>query len=315
VTQQTIDGVAVGEFTPIAAPPLNGKTTKAELRAYLAGKGIDAPADATKAQLSEAARVVAAGIGSDYPVRTKDKVCIIGFAESSRGQVPWNDESFEFWGINRLHVVMPEHAHFDRYFQIHDVELIGKDPEHLEWLREWGGPVYLRPEDVGAVEMPNAQAFPVRALVRDFRPYYTNTISWLIAMAVAMEFKEIHIYGVDMAQDGIIQAEYRVQRPSCEYFVGVAEGRGIYVYIPPSSDLLKSTHLYGISNGDVWTQKMMARQTELGNRKQEVKNQLAQLEAQVTHLTAALNQFDGAMQDNQYWMTNWAPNPPEPLKE
>jgi hypothetical protein len=251
---------------------------------------------------------------SPYPQRTKDKVCIVGFADSSRGDTPFDDHSMEFWGLNRLHTVMGEDQHWDRYFQIHDWnQAHGEDQEHKTWLEEWGGPVYMRPEDGQVV--PNAQPFPVVDILRDFRPYITNTVSWLIALAIAMEFREIHLYGIDMAQDALLHAEYRAQRPSCEYFLGYAEGKGIEVFVSPASDLLKATHLYGIEDGGVWTQKMLARQNELGNRKNEAKNQLAQLEANVAQVTAAINQFDGAMQDNQYWMTNWSPNLVEAPKE
>ena len=46
------------------------------------------------------------------------------------------------------------------------------------------------------------------------------------------------MYGVDMAQDTLLAAEYSEQRPSCEYFIGLAEGAGIRVDIPGGSDLL-----------------------------------------------------------------------------
>jgi hypothetical protein len=54
-------------------------------------------------------------------------------------------------------------------------------------------------------------------------------------------FKEIHLYGVDMA----VSTEYDEQRPSCEYFIGLARGRGIKVYIPEESHLLKVRYKYG----------------------------------------------------------------------
>ena len=42
------------------------------------------------------------------PSRTRDKVCIVGFADGHRHLAPFNDDSYEFWGINRLHVVLPD---------------------------------------------------------------------------------------------------------------------------------------------------------------------------------------------------------------
>jgi len=106
-----------------------------------------------------------------FPARVKDKVCIVGFAESSRHETPFSDDRFEFWGLNRLHTVV-EHDGWDRWFQIHDIELHhGNDAEHLAWLAAQPFPVYLRPEDMGKVELPNAQPYPFAAVLDLFGSY------------------------------------------------------------------------------------------------------------------------------------------------
>lgn len=255
---------------------------------------------------------------SPFPQRLKDKVCIVGFAESSRHETPFADDSFEFWGLNRLHTVL-EHDGWDRWFQIHDIAAHHNgDEEHLGWLRSKDFPVYLRPEDVGTVDLPNAEPYPYQAVLDRFAgaaggSYLTNSISWLIALAIAMEFKEIHVYGVDMAQDAVLQSEYGTQRPSCEYWLGLAEGLGIKIYIPPGADLLLATHLYGFSNGDRVNQKLMHRLQELGQRKENVKQQVAQVDQQIAQLQAQrqngitqIQHLDGAMQNCQYFLRNLA---------
>jgi hypothetical protein len=40
-------------------------------------------------------------------------------------------------------------------------------------------------------------------------------------------------------------SEYASQRPSCEYFLGVAKGRGCEIFLPKTSDLLKVRWMYG----------------------------------------------------------------------
>ena len=50
----------------------------------------------------------------------------------------------------------------------------------------------------------------------------------MIALAIYEDFDIIHVYGVDMAVCG----EYEQQRPSCEFFCGIAKGKGIELYIP-----------------------------------------------------------------------------------
>ncbi len=245
---------------------------------------------------------------SVLPLR-KPNVAVVGFAEGHLGEAPFGNPAWELWGINRLHTnqTAAEHS-WDRWFNIHDLEKFhGNDPEHLEFLKQFPGPVYLRAQDVGKFEIPNAVPFPADRLVKEFGGYFNNTISWLMALAISLEPKELGVFGVDMAQDDLLQAEYSRQRPSCEFFLGVASGRGITVQLPKGSDLLKATHLYGFEDPDVFTQKSLNRLQELGQRKEKVKADLAQADAQRGNMVAAINQLDGAMQDVQYFLHNWVP--------
>jgi hypothetical protein len=262
----------------------------------------------------------------DYPVRTKDKVAIVGFADGHRDLAPFDNPEFEIWGLNRLHAAMAG-KRWDRWFEIHSIphEYLGgngqpPDKDHLEFLRTFPGPVYIRPQDVGTIQCPSAAPYALNAVLRDFslpadRPYFTNSISYEIVYAVAMGFKEIHLYGVDMAQDGVLvqTAEYRAQRPSCEYFLGIASGRGIRIVLPPGSDLLISDHLYGFEDGSPMFRKRTARLAELNRRKDGVRAKLAELDAQKAameaqywahkiNLVSAINQMDGAAQEVVYEM-------------
>ncbi len=244
---------------------------------------------------------------------TRPNVSIVGFAEGHLMQAPFDDDSFEMWGINRLHTNKEtEEKKWHRWFNLHDLEKFhGEDKEHLAFLKEFDGPVYLRAQDLGKFDIPNAVPFPADELVANFGGYFNNTISWLIAFAIALEPKELGLFGVDMAQDALLNAEYAAQRPSCEYFLGLASGRGITINLPKGSDLLKSTHgLYGFDDPDVFTQKLMNRLEETGGRKEKLKAELAAIDNQRAQMIAAVNQLDGAMQDVQYWLRNWVPQPP-----
>ena len=77
----------------------------------------------------------------------------------------------------------------------------------------------------------------------------------------------IGLWGVNMAQHGIGgKSEYAAQRPSCEFWIGMARGRGIQVVIPRQSDLLHTSCLYGFDqNGVIWD-KYKARKKELETR-------------------------------------------------
>jgi hypothetical protein len=74
-----------------------------------------------------------------------------------------------------------------------------------------------------------------------FGDYFTNSISFMLALAIDEGYHTIQVYGVDMAQE----SEYNFQRPSCEYFLGIAKGRGIEIFLPKTSDLLKVRWMYG----------------------------------------------------------------------
>jgi hypothetical protein len=254
-----------------------------------------------------AAEVSPNGQAADPAIRTRDKVCIVGFADGHRAEAPNGpeyDDSFEYWGINRLHAVMPDRT-WSRYFEIHDLEqFYAEDDQHKKFLHDFAGPVYIRADDMGRFDIPNAVPFPKELMLETFGSYFTNTISWLLALAIFMEYKEIHVYGVDMAQDQLLQAEYSHQRPSCEFFLGVATGRGIEVVLPKGSDLLTASHLYGYESSEGIRGKWESRLAELGQRKAQMHAELAKIDNQRGQLIAGVNQMDGAMQECTYNIKN-----------
>ena len=262
-----------------------------------------------------------------YPIRTRDKVAIVGFADGHRRLAPWTDPTWEIWGLNRLHSAMTDVPfRADRWHEMHDLrKFYENDVEHREWMRRFPGPIYIRPQDVGVYDIPTAQPYPVNAILEDFgdgsHAYMTNSISWQVAMAIGMGFKEIALFGVDMAQDVVLGNEYRGQRPSVEFLIGYAVGKGITVHIPDGSDILKCSFMYGLEEGDATLLKNISRLQELNKRKDDLRAQLANWETQkmVTEkqmydaklaLSAQINQVDGACQQVIYAMVNLS-TPPE----
>lgn len=186
----------------------------------------------------------------DVAPTPKKKVAILGFTPH-RDMAPFDNPEFEIWTVNNLYKFVPR---TDRIFQIHHPRHLvaphhGQDgQEQVEFLRTTEIPVYMQEhyEDI-----PASVRFPIEELSLAFgvnRPdgsvepgYWTNSISFMIALAIHEGFEEIHVYGVDMA----VGTEYEHQRPSCEYFIGIARGRGIKVVLPAESDLLKARFIYG----------------------------------------------------------------------
>jgi len=186
----------------------------------------------------------------------KKKVGIIGCAES-KSMAPFAEHAeWEFWGVNNLNLTLK--GPWSRWFELHSFAYDGINylrrgkgdfrgqpvKQYMESLNSMNIPVYMqRPWDI----VPNAVPFPLDNILKTFpRKYFTNTISWMIALALLEGFEEIGIWGVDMAVSSPLrqQNEYSHQRPSCEYFIGIAEGKGIKVHLPDQCDLLKTRFLY-----------------------------------------------------------------------
>ncbi len=211
--------------------------------------------------------------------KPKKKIAIVGCSDHKE-KAPYNDPEWELWGVNNLFLSLtPEKMKgFGRWFEIHMLEKLpnGKiqrrridnfrgQPvgDYIRSLANIDIPVYMQRR---WEEIPKSVAYPLREVI-DFvkSDYFTNTISYQIALAI-MEIEQgnyeprIGVWGVDMAvqSDLMGNAEYSHQRPSCEYFLGLAIGRGINVILPPECDLLKTRFLYGWNEPErtAWDQKI-----------------------------------------------------------
>lgn len=232
--------------------------------------------------------------GVAVPTQT---VYIVGFAPSWP-QTPWNDPNAQRWGMNSLHTVAGDRP-WDVWFQLHDIDKHHPHDkaEHIAWLVQSGLPVYMWKEHVAKYGLPNAVPYPREEITKYFGQYFTNTVSWMIALAIYQRFKKIGVYGVNMAQD----AEYIHQRPSVEFFLGWARGAGIELEIPSASDLLKAPFLYGYQDdGGAFSSIIEARLQELIERK-------AQMEQQREQAHSVVLQLVGALEDINYVKRVWTP--------
>lgn len=187
-----------------------------------------------------------------------------------------------------------------RWFEVHrwQPEAPWFGPEYLQFLREFKGPVYTG----GKVpEIPNHVVYPLDAMEEKFSSYFmTSSIALMMALAIDLieairemrklktampdgwsanplalrlaaenidptEFDKpdqddvIGLWGVDMAA----AEEYAYQRPGCHFFVLEAMRRGLGVYLPPESDLMRPMPVYGISEWDHNYIKLTMRAKEL----------------------------------------------------
>ena len=221
----------------------------------------------------------------------QDKLAIIGFTPS-RTKAPWNNQEWEFAGLNALYVHEKEMPldRFTRWFDLHNMEAV--TAERLANYRKMKCPVYLQ-EIVP--DMPQSVAFPKAEIEARFTDaYFTNSISWMIGWGMLMGYKAIGIWGVDMATD----SEYRHQRPNVEYWIGRARGMGIEVIVPETSDLLKASHQYGYGTDHGLRAKLLERQKEFKNRE-------ANIDAELDRLRLAKATVNGALQNVEWMLQSW----------
>lgn len=215
------------------------------------------------------------------------KVAIIGTCPSSMHLAPFDDPSWEIWGLNTLHsFALPR---WDRWFDLHPVEWTKGIQEGKQWAwmtNDHGRPMYMQE---ACADVPHSLKFPLDEITARFGGYFTNTVSLMIAFAMLEGATEIGLYGVDMAQT----AEYAAQRPSCEYFIGLARGMGITVHVPAESQLLKTAGVYGYDMSGEVMAKLRARERELQGKVQQFERQRD--EAEANRLV-----FSGAL-DNLHW--------------
>lgn len=195
----------------------------------------------------------------------------------------WLAERWEIWGCSPGAMAHVPRA--DRWFEVHRWEP-GQpwfQPAYMQFLQQFGGPVYVGgyvPKD----DIPNALIYPIKEVEAEFSSYFLNSsLSLMLAMAI-MEIEgrrkiraaakagaalataavpipdpvleailaekdeddTIGLWGVDMAA----KEEYKDQRKGCHFFVFEALRRGIGVYVPPESDLLRPMPIYGLSEWD-----------------------------------------------------------------
>ena len=235
------------------------------------------------------------------------KIAIVGCADS-KFEAPWEEKDWEIWGVNNMFHSMPQVRKAQeegrlKWFEIHNIHYNGK-----QWFRR-GVPVF-RGQNVNDYvndliglncpiymhkhwdEIPTSIEYPLADVIGKFGNYITNTISY--EMAVAMldpEVKEIGIWGVDMAvySKNFLGNEYSFQRPSCEYFIGLARGMGIKVIVPNTSDLLKTRFLYGFQEP-----QEKAFNAKLNRLKQTIMQKKAEAAEKKNQALAQENQYIGA---------------------
>jgi hypothetical protein len=121
------------------------------------------------------------------------KVAILGFA-TTKDKAPLADVGTEIWALNELVNWLGPVAEkagrpfpWDRWFELHDMQTItasNEDQAHLKWLRAQpaGRPIYMQEAHA---DMPASVRYPIEQMCRVFGRYFTSSIGYMLAIAMA----------------------------------------------------------------------------------------------------------------------------------
>lgn len=246
----------------------------------------------------------------DCGASPRTKIAVCGFASSSRHLIPVNDPTWELWGMNQLYRHIPR---ADRWFDIHwnwDKEVV-PGTDYRGWLATCGIPIYMMQR---VADLPTSVTYPLGRMMSMAGDYFTSTVAFMVALAIEQidqhvmaqliteTFPDhvsalarqtalygqhtIGLFGIDL----VVEEEYFHQKPCAEFWVGIAVGRGIEVFIPPQSALCKQTYRYGYEPEP---------QTVI--RPSEIDAHHKALMAERQKLLQELYLHDGALQADEYW--------------
>jgi hypothetical protein len=142
----------------------------------------------------------------------------------------------------------------DRYFDLHPKACWTrggrKGTRYPKWLASNTVPIYMREH---FADVPASVKYPKGRILLEFadaRGYFTNHVSWMIALALTEGVSTLGLFGVNYGTEG----EYQTQRGSAEYWLGRAAGMGVRIVLPEQCTLLREPALlYGYESHDETT--------------------------------------------------------------
>jgi len=188
------------------------------------------------------------------PTRFSDTVYICGTAQKTLESLPI-ETGADYWCFAwRVAGI----AHATAVFDVHPLgDFRGAVPNNYEELLEEraanGLTTYLQRSYEG---IPSAQVFPAKEVLKYFSNistlgsrgyYFVCSVSWLLGLAIAMGYKRIGLFGVEL----ITNDEYFDQRPNLEHLIGIALGLGIEVDAPEGTSVCSYPALYGYFHSDL----------------------------------------------------------------
>lgn len=190
----------------------------------------------------------------------KKTVAIVGFSPLSCTLAPFGEEGLELWSMNEAHA-FKWFKKATRWFQIHDTykrEVANRGVlGHYDWLKKnpWNIPIYMihaQPEIPKSIDYPIDEICDkyMRKVIRGDEKirYFNSSFDYILAVACLEGFERVEVYGIDMMHS----SEYEKQRTGTHFWLGVAIGQGIELWLPEGNALLKSNQYGGAQQGAGW---------------------------------------------------------------
>ena len=230
------------------------------------------------------------------------KIALIGSAPASTLMAPFDDPSWSIWCTSPSVWANTQDKRTDVWFELHRwlpfaAGQMGKpgtrpwfSPEFHAFLKAYKGTVMMSEKQA---DIPNSVAFPYKEYLLKYGPYhFTSSVAWMLAMAIEQHPKTIGLFGIDMAAG----SEWAYQRPACQHFVGMAKAMGIEIVLPPESDLMRHSTIYGFGEHNHRHVKLRERLMDLEDRKAKAMQAIQQAGADVNQLNGAIEQLNYVME-------------------
>lgn len=234
-----------------------------------------------------------------------DKIAVLGSAPSSTLLAPFDDPSWAIWCTSPSVFATCGAKRTDVWFELHrwlptqpaKSHAPGTrpwfSPEFHQFLKEYKGTVFMTEQQT---DIPGCVQYPYKEIIDKYGPYHLgSSIALMLALAVEQRPKAIGLFGIDMSAG----EEWGYQRPSCQHWLGLAKAMGIDIVLPPESDLMRHSTIYGLGEHNQRHVKLRERMNELESNKNVLMQRIQQD-------TLGLQGINGALDQIKYIIELWS---------
>lgn len=178
--------------------------------------------------------------------KEKQTVAIVGMG-LTQPLAPYDNKDVDIWRINeayKLDEYFKREVRADAWFQLHQRwdftrKINPNDPHggHFEWLKkDHPFPIYMQE---AYADIPSAVRYPLEEVCGMFdldrhTCWFRNSITYQVALAIYQGYERIEMYGWELSSN----TERAYEKPAAVFWLGIAKGMGIDIYLPPGSLLM-----------------------------------------------------------------------------